>query len=54
MDVAVRLRQRVADELTTTFASHYTDEISLADALDADMARRYNAKKTGEKFLIVT
>ena len=30
----VRLRQRVADELTTTFASHYTDQISLQDALD--------------------
>jgi len=53
MDVAVRLRQRVANELTTTFASHYTDELSLADALDADVARRHNAKKTGEKFLIL-
>lgn len=52
MDVAVRLRTRVADELTTTFASHYTDEISLAEALDADVMMRYNAKKTGEKFLI--
>ncbi len=53
METAVRLRQRVANELTTTFASHYTDEISLVDALDADVARRYNAKKTGEKFLII-
>ncbi|MEP3655072.1 MAG: zinc-binding dehydrogenase [Litorimonas sp.] len=52
MDVAVRLRKRVADELHTTFASHYTDEISLSEALDADVVRRYNAKKTGEKFLI--
>ncbi len=52
MDVAARLRTRVADELTTTFASHYTDEISLAEALDADVMMRYNAKKTGEKFLI--
>jgi len=51
MDVAVRLRTRVADELTTTFASHYTDEITLAEALDADVMKRYNAKKTGEKFL---
>jgi len=53
MDVAVRLRTRGADELTTTFASHYTDEITLAEALDADVMKRYNAKKTGEKFLIV-
>ena len=52
MEVAVRLRTRVAAELTTTFASHYTDEISLAEALDAKTVARYNAKKTGEKFLI--
>ena len=52
METAVRLRKRVADELHTTFKSHYTDEISLSDALDADIVRRYNAKKTGEKFLI--
>jgi len=51
-EVAVRLRTRVAKELKTTFASHYTDEISLADALDADIVKRYNAKKTGEKFLV--
>lgn len=52
METAVRLRKRVADELHTTFKSHYTDEISLSEALDADTVRRYNAKKTGEKFLI--
>ena len=52
METAIRLRQRVADELKTTFASHYTDEISLADALKADIVARYNAKKTGEKFLV--
>jgi len=51
-DVAVRLRKRVADELKTTFLSHYTDEISLAEALQADTVKRYNAKTTGEKFLI--
>lgn len=52
METAIRLRQRVATELTTTFASTYTDEISLADALNADIVARYNAKKTGEKFLV--
>ncbi len=51
-EVAGRLRQRVADELTTTFASNYTDEISLSEALQADVVARYYAKKTGEKFLI--
>lgn len=46
------LRQRVASEITTTFASTYTEEISLAQALDAATARRYQRKSTGEKFLI--
>jgi len=52
MEVGNRLRMRVAKELTTTFASHYTDEISLSEALNADIVKRYNAKTTGEKFLI--
>jgi len=52
MDVAGRLRMRVAKELKTTFASHYTDEISLSEALNADIVKKYNAKATGQKFLI--
>ena len=52
MEVGNRLRARVAKELTTTFASHYTDEISLSEALNADTVKRYNAKATGQKFLI--
>ncbi len=51
-EVGTRLRTRVATELKTTFASHYTDEISLSDALQADVVRRYYSKSTGEKFLI--
>ncbi|MEM9670639.1 MAG: zinc-binding dehydrogenase [Pseudomonadota bacterium] len=51
-EVAMRLRTRVANELKTTFASHYTDEISLSEALQADIVQRYNAKTTGQKFLI--
>lgn len=51
-EVAGRLRARVAKELKTTFASHYTDEISLSDVLKADIVARYNAKTTGEKFLV--
>jgi NADPH:quinone reductase-like Zn-dependent oxidoreductase len=47
-----RLRQRVADELTTTFASHYTDEISLVEALDVATIQRYARQATGEKFLL--
>jgi len=52
MEVGNRLRMRVAKELKTTFASHYTDEISLSEALDANIVTRYNAKSTGSKFLI--
>lgn len=52
LEVAGRLRTRVANELTTTFASNYTDEISLTEALQADVVRKYQAKTTGEKFLI--
>jgi NADPH:quinone reductase-like Zn-dependent oxidoreductase len=46
------LRQRVADELKTTFASHYSQEISLAEALQLDVIAGYNKKATGEKYLI--
>lgn len=47
-----RLRQRVVDELNTTFASHYTDEISLAEALKPDVIAAFSRKTTGEKYLI--
>jgi NADPH2:quinone reductase len=49
---AARLRQRVVDELKTTFASHYTAEISLAEALDPAVIAGYQKKATGEKYLI--
>lgn len=51
-DVAGRMRARVVAELTTTFVNTYTDEISLTDALKAEIVAQYNAKKTGAKFLI--
>jgi len=51
-EVGSQLRTRVAKELKTTFASHYTDEISLSDALDSEIVASYNAKSTGSKFLI--
>jgi NADPH:quinone reductase-like Zn-dependent oxidoreductase len=52
MEVNMRLRARVVDELTTTFKSHYSHEISLTDALAIDTIAGYNAKRTGEKYLI--
>ena len=51
-EVAARLRQRVVDELTTTFASHYTRTISLSEVLDPEILRAYERKATGEKYLI--
>jgi NADPH2:quinone reductase len=52
LDGLVRLRNRVVDELTTTFASHYTDEVSLAGALSLGAIRAYARQATGQKFLI--
>ena len=47
-----RLRQRVASELKTTFASHYTKVVSLTEVLDPANIAVYNKRSTGEKFLI--
>jgi len=33
-------------------ASHYTDNVSLAGAIDPDAIRKYARQATGEKFLI--
>lgn len=49
---AMRLRKRVMDELNTTFASHYTQTISLHDALKPGVIAAYNRRATGEKYLI--
>ncbi len=46
------LRSRVANEITTTFASHYSSRISLHEAIQPDTIRAYAAKATGEKYLI--
>jgi NADPH:quinone reductase-like Zn-dependent oxidoreductase len=47
-----KLRDRVAAELKTTFASHYTAEIGLAEALQPEVIAAYNKRATGEKYLI--
>ena len=51
-EVAGRMRARVAAELTTTFASHYTDVISLEEALDPERIRAFTRQATGRKFLL--
>src|SRR4051794_12521392 len=51
-DTVARLRSRVADELTTTFASTYTRDVSLAGMLAPDAFTSYVRRATGEKFLV--
>ncbi len=51
-EAGMKLRQRVVDELKTTFASHYTKVISLQEALDPANIGVYAKRATGEKFLI--
>jgi NADPH:quinone reductase len=48
-----RLRKRVAAELTTTFASTYTDRVSLAGALQLQALTDYARQATGSKYLII-
>ena len=52
MEKNIELRQRVSSEIKTTFASSYTKEISLAQALSLDEMMVYGSMATGKKFLI--
>src|SRR5262244_1985376 len=51
-EAAQKLRERVASEIKTTFASAYTKEISLADALRLDEIAVYGKLATAQKYLI--
>ena len=51
-EVVKRMRARVAAELSTTFASRYGNRISLEQALELDTIAAYDAKRTGDKYLI--
>jgi NADPH2:quinone reductase len=46
------LKERVARELKTTFASHFSKVISLAEALQPDTIAAYSKRATGQKYLI--
>jgi NADPH:quinone reductase-like Zn-dependent oxidoreductase len=48
----LQMRAKVAAEIKTTFASHYTREVSLAGALSLDAIAVYGRQATGEKYLI--
>ena len=51
-EAAQKLRERVAAEIKTTFASAYTKEVSLAEALQIDEIAVYSKQATGGKYLI--
>lgn len=46
------LHKQVADEISTTFSSTFSNEVSLIEALDPHNVMAYNAKKTGSKYLV--
>ncbi|MFT7430419.1 MAG: NADPH:quinone reductase-like Zn-dependent oxidoreductase [Colwellia sp.] len=47
-----KLQKQVADEIKTTFACAFTEELSFEQAMTPAIVLQYNAKKTGEKYLI--
>src|SRR5438874_1761266 len=51
-EAAQKLRERVATEIKTTFASTYTKEISLVEALRIEEIAVYGKQATGGKYLI--
>ena len=52
MERFAEMRQRVIREIKTTFASHYTQEISLEDMLQPDNIKAYAKQGTGAKYLV--
>ena len=52
IEKSIQMRSRVAAEIKTTFASHYTKEVSLAEALSSEAISVYGKQTTGEKYLI--
>ncbi len=51
-EAGLKLRDRVSAEIKTTFASRYTKEISLAEALQLEVIAAYGKQATGEKYLV--
>lgn len=47
-----RMRERVLREIDTTFESRYCSRISLQNAMTAEAAKAYGARKTGQKTLL--
>lgn len=52
MEKAAQLQKRVASEINTTFASHFSAELSLKQAISPEYIAQYMAKQTGKKYLV--
>jgi NADPH2:quinone reductase len=52
MEKFMAMRERVAKEITTTFASHYTQEVSFEEMLQPEAIQSYGKQATGTKFLV--
>ncbi len=52
LETMVRMRQRVLDGLTTTFASSYKARVTLEEMLTREAVLDYRVMKTGEKYLV--
>lgn len=52
MEKAAQLQKRVAAEITTTFASHFSAELSLKQTISPEYIAQYMAKQTGKKYLV--
>jgi NADPH:quinone reductase-like Zn-dependent oxidoreductase len=52
MPKVMEMQAKVAAGLKTTFASHYSSEISLRDVLSLEAINSYSKQATGEKFLV--
>jgi NADPH2:quinone reductase len=52
MEKFQQMRERVVQEIRTTFASHYTQEISFEEMLQPETIKAYAKQATGEKYLV--
>ena len=52
METVIRMRQRVLEGLTTTFASSYKSKVTLEEMLTREAVLDYREMKTGEKYLV--
>jgi NADPH:quinone reductase-like Zn-dependent oxidoreductase len=52
METVIRMRQRVLEGLTTTFASSYKSKVTLEEMLTREAVLDYRKMKTGEKYLV--